>query len=157
MAFAVAALVLLPVAMSYPFLSFKASGLENTFRLPESVVILFENHGEPLSVLMLGFIVVLPAAVLLIVLGLAVPLQRGRDAPWLVGAGRLMYAIDPWNMVEVFLIGVIVSLVKIAKMATVVIGLSFWAYVAFAVCFIGAMAQMDRLAVWDAIERVGKR
>jgi paraquat-inducible protein A len=154
LAFASAALVLLPIAMSYPFLAFSASGLENEFRLPESVVILFENHGQALGLLVLGFIVVLPAFVLLNVIVVVIPLLRQRGTPWLVGAGRTLFGVSPWTMVEVFMIGVIVSLVKIAHMATIALGISFWAYVAFAVCFIGAMAQMDRLAVWRAIERV---
>jgi paraquat-inducible protein A len=55
-------------------------------------------------------------------------------------------------MVEVFVIGVIVSLVKIGHMATVVLGLSFWSYVAFSVCFTAAMASLDRLEVWREIE-----
>ena len=42
---------------------------------------------------------------------------------------------------------------SIGAMATVVLGLSFWAYVAFAICFTAAMASLDRIAVWDEIER----
>jgi paraquat-inducible protein A len=55
-------------------------------------------------------------------------------------------------MVEVFVIGVIVSLVKIHHMATVVVGLSFWAYVGFSLCFAATMASLDRLQVWREIE-----
>jgi paraquat-inducible protein A len=54
--------------------------------------------------------------------------------------------------VEVFVVGTIVSLVKIAKLATVILGLSFWAYVAFAICLTAALSGLDRLQVWAAIE-----
>jgi paraquat-inducible protein A len=60
-------------------------------------------------------------------------------------------------MVEVFLIGVIVSLVKIAAMATVVLGISFWAYVAFTICFTLALSNLDRYQCWHLIEQLSKR
>ena len=62
-----------------------------------------------------------------------------------------------WVMAEVFIIGVIVSLVKIATMATVTLGLSFWAYAAFSVCFALAVATVDRYQVWEQIEALEAR
>ena len=56
--------------------------------------------------------------------------------------------------VEVFAIGVIVSLVKLAAMARVELGLSFWAYLAFSGLFLLAFSSMDRLTVWSSIERI---
>jgi paraquat-inducible protein A len=83
---------------------------------------------------------------------LLVAIRRGRSAPWLVPAGRLLFLLDPWSMVEVFVIGVLVSLVKISAMASVVLGLSFWAYVGFAICFIASLSSLDRLEMWREIE-----
>jgi paraquat-inducible protein A len=60
-------------------------------------------------------------------------------------------------MVEVFIIGVIVSLVKIAKMATVTLGLSFWGYVAFSILFTMAIASLDRYQLWEEIEALESR
>jgi paraquat-inducible protein A len=157
LAFAISGLLLLPIANAYPFLGFARSGLENSFTLPQAVQILFNNDAHTLSLIVLGLVVGLPAILLALVLSLVIPLIRGRNAPWLVPAGRLLYGMNPWNMVEVFVIGVIVSLVKIMKLATVVIGISFWAYVGFALCLIGAISHLDRLSVWQAIDRVSDR
>ena len=81
-----------------------------------------------------------------------VPVRRGRSVPWLVPAGRFLFWLSPWSMAEVFIIGVLVSLVKIAAMASVVVGLSFWAYVGFAVCFTASLSSLDRLQMWREIE-----
>lgn len=157
LAFAISGLLLLPIANAYPFLGFERSGLENMFRLPQAAQILFENDAQFLGIIILVLIVVLPAVLLALVLGLVIPLIRGRNAPWLIPAGRLLYGMNTWNMVEVFVLGVIVSLVKIMKLATVVIGISFWAYIGFALCLIGAISHLDRLSVWQAIDRVSSR
>ena len=70
---------------------------------------------------------------------------------------RVTEFIGKWSMVEVFIIGVIVSLVKIAAMATVVVGASFWAYAAFAICFTAAVANLDRYQCWERIEALGAK
>jgi paraquat-inducible protein A len=67
-------------------------------------------------------------------------------------AAKLMFQLNNWAMVEVFVIGAIVSLVKIAHLATVVLGLSFWAYIIFAICLTAAISGLDRMQVWLAIE-----
>jgi paraquat-inducible protein A len=56
--------------------------------------------------------------------------------------------------VEVFSIGVIVSLVKIAAMARVELGISFWAYLVFSILFLLTFSSLDRMTVWSAIERL---
>ena len=55
-------------------------------------------------------------------------------------------------MAEVFLIGILVSMVKIASLATVVIGISFWGYVGFTICLTMAMASLDKHNFWDALD-----
>jgi paraquat-inducible protein A len=153
LAFALAGVVLLAIANAFPFLLLKASGLESVMTLPSTAVDLSRGGYAPLAVLVLGVIVVIPSLMLGTLIALLVPLVRGRGAPWLVPAGRLLFGLDTWSMVEVFVIGVIVSLVKIGQMATVVLGISFWSYVGFGVCFVAALASLDRLEVWREIER----
>jgi paraquat-inducible protein A len=153
LAFALAAVVLLVLANTFPFLAFKASGLESVMTLPNTAVALHKEGYGALAVVVLGFIVGIPALVLAIVVALVVPLLRGRGRPWLVPAGRLLSLLTTWSMVDVFAIGVIVSLVKIGQMATVILGISFWAYVAFGFCFVAALSNLDRLELWREIER----
>ena len=152
LAFAAAAIVLLAFSNVFPFLSLKASGLETVMTIPATAAQLHHDGYTVLAVLVLGVIVAIPAAILAVVLALVIPLLRRRSVPWLVPAGRLIFQLSPWSMVEVFVIGVIVSLVKIHHMATVVIGLSFWSYIGFSICFAAMMSSLDRLQVWREIE-----
>ena len=92
--------------------------------LPRSALELYRDGYPTIAVLVLGPIVGIPALMLATLVALVVPLRAGRNAPWLVGAGRLLFLLSPWSMVEVLLIGVLVSLVKIGAMATVVLGIA---------------------------------
>jgi len=151
LAFALAASALLVMANSFPFLELEQSGIERVMTIPRAGLELWQDGDAPLAVMVLAPIVVIPAFMTLTIMALALPLRSGRNAPWLVGAARLFFLMNPWSMVEVFVIGVLVSLVKISALATVVIGLSFWAYLGFALCFILAISCLDRFQVWRAI------
>ena len=153
LALAISALVLLALANSFPFMALEAQGLEKVMTLPRTAVELREEGYVVLAVLVLGVIVIIPALILLTVVALCLPLVRGRSAPWLVPGGRLLFLLGPWSMAEVFIIGVIVSLVKIVHLADVELGIAFWAYASFVVCFTAALASLDRLTLWREIER----
>lgn len=152
LSYSIAALVALVAANAFPFLSFASSGLESVMTLPQTPGALFENGLPVVAFLVAAFIIAIPAAVLVLLLLLCLPLHGGRWRPWLKPVGRWVFQLQNWSMVEVFIIGVIVSLVKIAKMATVELGLSFWAYVAFSILFTLAVAALDRFQVWQEIE-----
>jgi len=156
LAFGSAGLVFLLLANQYPFLSFSSSGIESVMTLRETPGALWNNGMPGVATLVAAFIIVVPAAVLLMSLALSLPLSRDRYHPWLVPLAKAIFLARNWSMVEVFIIGVIVSLVKIAAMATVVVGLAFWAYAAFTVCFTVTIANLDRYQCWEHLEALGE-
>ena len=79
-----------------------------------------------------------------------------RPYAFLPQLGRLIFILQNWSMVEVFFIGVLVSLVKIAGMATVVLDISFWAYAAFSILFTLAVSSLDRFQCWRRIEALSR-
>ena len=157
MSYTVAALILLGFASLYPFLSFGTAGVESVMTLWQTSLALWNYGMEPLAVMVALFIQLLPLAVLVLLCALCLPLMLGRNAPWLHFAAHSIHVMQNWVMVEVFIIGVIVSLVKIAAMATVTLGLSFWSYAAFSVCFTLATATLDPYQVWEQIEALEQK
>ena len=154
LAYGMASAVFLLIANSYSFLSMSAGGLESEMTLPETALSLYRNGMPDLAILVAGFIVFIPALMLVLLFSICVPLALGRSAPWLSGAARLLYSLEEWSMVEVFLIGVVVSLVKLAQLADVELGFSFWAYAAFSICFTLALITLDRFQCWQMIDKV---
>ena len=152
LSYAIAAIVLLVMANSYSFLSFASTGMESVITLRETPWAVW-NYGLPaVAVIIAAFIIIIPALILVLLLLLCIPLIEGRYRPWLIPVARGIFLIQNWSMVEVFIIGVIVSLVKIAAMATIELGISFWAYVGFAICFTLAITNLDRFQCWERIE-----
>ena len=154
LAYTVSGIILLILANSFSFLSFASSGLESVITLRETPGAVW-NYGMPVVAIMVAaFIIVIPSAILLLLLLLCLPLEKGVHRPWLVPVAKWIFLAQNWAMVEVFIIGVIVSLVKIAAMATVVLGISFWAYAGFSICFTLAISSLDRYQCWERIEQL---
>ena len=156
LAFTVASLLLLVLANSFSFLSFAASGLESVITLRQTPQAVWDYGMPEVAILVAAFIIIIPAVVLVLLLILCIPLEAGRYRPWLAPVAKWIFLAQNWAMVEVFIIGVIVSLVKIAAMATVVLGISFWAYAGFSICFTLAVASLDRYQCWERIEQLGE-
>ncbi len=151
-AFSIAALILLILANCYPFLTFSASGHVQVMTLIQSAIALYRGGSEILSFFVVAFIILIPALVLTCQLMVILPLLLGREP--LINRrlwARAMYMLSPWSMVEVFVVGVLVSLVKIASMATIILGTSFWAYVGFTLLFLLAFTSLDRYQLWNML------
>jgi len=155
LAYTVSGLILLILANSFSFLSFAASGLESVITLRQTPGAVWEYGMPEVAIMVAAFIIVIPAVILVLLLLLCLPLERGVYRPWLAPVAKWIFLAQNWAMVEVFIIGVIVSLVKIAAMATVVLGISFWAYAGFSICFTLAVASLDRYQCWERIEQLG--
>jgi paraquat-inducible protein A len=155
--YAATAIFFLVIALSFPFLSLQAAGLQNSMTLPQVITSLALFHEEIVAFLVMSFVFIIPGLMLLAIIMLCQALLLKQLFFWVVPAARILFQLNAWSMVEVFAIGVIVSLVKIAGMAKVILGMSFWGYLAFAFFFLLAMKNFDRLVVWTTIEELGSQ
>ena len=155
LSYAIASLTFLALSLSFPFLTVKASGLTNDMTLMTVFSLLSQFGADAVGVLVFAFVIAFPGLLMIGITVLTGLLLAKRYHPGLVPLTRMLTRLDHWVMVEVFAIGVIVSLVKIADMAKLELGLSFWTYTAFALCYVLAISTFDRLAVWSALEQRG--
>ena len=156
LAFALSALIFIWLANLYPFLAFRASGLENMITLPASALELYREGSWLLAGFVIGFIIVVPTLMTSLLSVLLIALAGKRRIPGLTQIARMLFTLSPWSMAEVFIISVIVALVKLSSMASIELGLSFWAYILFTLCFTAAFANVDRLQLWAAIKQAGQ-
>jgi paraquat-inducible protein A len=154
LAYAVTALMLMVIALAFPFLSVHASGLGNAMTLAAAVTSLTAFGANAIAVLVAAFVLLVPAAMMVASAALTALLLTRRSSPLLTPPARTLFHLDTWCMADVFAVGVIVSLVKLSSMADVALGLAFWAYLGFAVCFLLSVTNLDRLAVWSAIDEL---
>ena len=152
LAYTLAAAVLYVVANVYPFLDFDMKGRVTETTLVSGVIDLW-NQGVPEIAVLVGFTAVLaPFLQLALLLYVLLPVQLGR-VPWQMRrAFRLLRHVQPWSMMEVFLVGILVAVTKLVGMASVIPGLALWAFAGLIVVLAAAMSSLDPEAVWERLE-----
>lgn len=150
LAYACSAFVFLLLSLPFNFLSFRASGQKHNIDLPAGLTVLIENDYLSLAIITGLATLLLPGLVLLgfITLGVA----RLRDTPtrFVRRTYRMVVLLMPWSMAEIFLVGTLVSLIKITELADVSVGMSFYAFIGFTLGTTMAMLYFDknRYAMW---------
>ncbi len=152
LALTLAASVLFVVANSFPFLSFDMKGQVTQTTLLTGVFDLYEQGVWQIAALVGLTAVAAPLAQLVLLLYVLLPVHAGR-IPWQMAAAfRWLRHVQPWSMMEVFLVGILVAVTKLVDMATVVPGLALWAFALLIVVLAGASASLDPEAVWERLE-----
>jgi paraquat-inducible protein A len=152
LALTVAGFVLFVVANAYPFLGFKLEAQIRETTLISGVKGLYLQGMWILATVVLLTAIVVPAVQLMGLLYVLVPLRLNR-IPWkLKTMFRVTQLIRPWGMVEVFMLGILVSLVKLAKMATIIPGIALFAFMALIFILTATMAAFDPHDIWERIK-----
>ena len=154
LSYGTACLIMLVLSVSFPFMSFSIQGIRQEISLLHAAEMLNIFQNTLLAALLLLTVVILPALYISILLYLYALARRNRTAgvktcsPVQRGLCRLMFRIEPWLMVDVFLIGVLVSLIKIASLADVGLGMSFWAFCIYTMLVVKCVSMVDRTWLW---------
>ena len=155
-AWAVSAATLFAVANFFPFISLKVGGQDNAIVLAGSVHALAEQEYLGLATAVATFILAAPAIFIAGSLMVLLPLLAGRRLPGARSLARLIYGFSVWDMTEVFLLGVLVSLLKLFSLATVTIGISFYAFAIMVVCMTASLTCIGRHELWELLEKAKK-
>ena len=92
-----------------------------------------------------------PALQIGLLLYVVAPIHLRWRAPGAIMAFRWVETFRPWSMMEVFLIGILVALVKLADMAEIVPGIALWAFALLIPVLAGTSAFLDPEIVWREI------
>jgi paraquat-inducible protein A len=143
-ALALTALFFFIASLPFEFLAFSVNGQSHQIALLNSVEILFAEDFAALGIIQAIAILVLPGSILVAVLYLTLPLQFGQPWPKSAWVATWVFRLLPWAMAEIFLIGTLVSLIKISALADIDIGPSFYAYVLFTLSMTIMLMYLDQ-------------
>lgn len=155
-ALTVAAAFLFVAANCFPFMTLRAGFRESQMILSQSTFGL-EHQGSPYLGLAVGlFTLVAPTLIIGGLIYLLFGLLAGRRLPGAILLCRWVYRARRWNMLEVFLLGALVSLLKLGKLATLTLGISFWAFVGLIICLTAALSSIDYRELWARLEAIDR-
>jgi paraquat-inducible protein A len=151
--FSCASLVLMTIVLSFPFMEFNFGGRVQVNHLASGVYMLWDGGYPSLSLLVLLTSVLGPAALVVMLLMVCAPLRLGLRPRWTAPLCRLLGKLQPWSMMEVYLLGVIVGVVKLDQMAEVVMGPASYAFFVLIFTLTAAVGSFDAHTVWKRLDR----
>jgi paraquat-inducible protein A len=132
LAFSIGALVLMVVANSAPIVTLDLRGVVSQATLPDSIQYTWES-GQPLVALLTAATVqVFPLVFTLLRIYLLVSLMQGLVPRGFAPAMRALDFVTRWSMVEVFMMGTVVAVVRGATLTSATPGIGLFAYGALA-------------------------
>ena len=157
-ALSLAALVLYVPANIYPILRMEMYGVHSDNTIWDGVVSLMQHGQWGVAVIVFMASMVIPLFKLaslcfLVVSSLA---HRGPGLRWRTGLYKFIDTIGPWAMLDVFLLAILVSLVKLGQLATVVPGTGLVAFTGMVVLTMLASAVFDPKVMWEQSLRGGE-
>ena len=156
LAFVLAAAVVFIFANTHPLMGLDARGLHTSATLLDTARALWEHDMASVALLVFVTIWVMPVAQLAAMLYMLVPLKLGTLPPRIHFAYRIANGAQRWAMVEVFLLGALVSLVKLTQVATVDPGAGIYAVGGYVMLIAAAVSSFEPRALWSRVEELGE-
>jgi paraquat-inducible protein A len=134
----------------WPIITLGLNGEQIHARLWGIILMMWREHSQVVAVLAAGTLFFFPLCKMLGLGWLLIYARQGRRAPGFKPLMIVLHYIQPWTMSEVFVLGVLVSIVKAQLYFDVTADAGMFAYAALA-ALITIFSGIDVRRLWDTI------
>ncbi|MBV9345038.1 MAG: paraquat-inducible protein A [Gammaproteobacteria bacterium] len=150
------AIVLLLLANMTPLMSLSVLGRNSSTTILNGAVQMW-HQGQPIAAAIIAFCAIIAPGAFLTAMAAVLNAARRPTVPaWTSEILRWTRYLHAWSLIEVMLLGLLVSLVKIAQLARVGADIGIFAVGALTVLFPLIVANFDAAEIWSRIEWVAQ-
>jgi paraquat-inducible protein A len=157
LALAAGALVMFVVANANPILELEVNGVSTSATLLGAVGQLWSQGMWAVGSLVAMTTFVCPLAQLLAMCFVMLPLRDGVVPPGFSSVLRLIQLLQPWGMLEVFVLGTLISAAKLVRIASVVPDVGLWSFGLLVLLTAGAAMSFDCEDLWRRADALAAR
>ncbi len=147
--FSLAALLLYFPSNLYPIITAEYHGIHSETTILQGIRSLFQDHQYFIAGLVLCTSILSPALKIIGLLFLSLTLNWPRWKKARARVYQTIRIIDPWNMLEVFLLAISVSMIEMGRVATVHPGRGVFSFTAVVALTLLATLSFDPRLLWD--------
>lgn len=151
LALVITGLVLLAISNAFPIIQIDAEGHEMAATLFGCVKYLFTHEMVFLSGLVFLTTIGAPLIQLTGLFYILLPLNFKRVPPYAPQIYRVVRIITSWSMLEVLMLGILVSVVKLSAMATVTPSIALWSFALLMIVIAAILNDVDKEMLWGLI------
>ena len=151
LALTLAAAVVFTLANTFPIVGLQIQTTRNDTSLLSAVHALWSQGMWPVAGLVFFTTFLVPAAVLAIMIHILLALRRGRIPARFTLAMRVLRIFNNWGMVEVFIVGVMVALVKLTHYGTLLPGIALWSLGVLTLLLAATASSFNVHRIWSRV------
>lgn len=136
----------------YPILTLELLGQENSSSILDGIKALWNNQLEVVSVLVFVSAILVPLVRLLILLPVLMAAHTGRLLIYAQRWFRSYVQLYEWGMVEIYMLGALVAIIKLADMATVQVGIGLFCYTVLMLVEITISLKLNEHEIWRRLD-----
>lgn len=153
LALAVTGLIIFFIANFFPFLGFRIDDRVRETFLFTGMFELYANGMWLLASIVLVTVIFTPFFILSGLCFVLIPVHFNLH-PWHTKTVlKCIQKIQPWVMIEIFMLGILVSLVKLSDMAVIIPGTALYAFMALIFITTAALNIFNPQEVWIILEK----
>jgi paraquat-inducible protein A len=150
--FSLAALILYFPANIYPIVTAEYHGMHSETTILQGIRSLFHNQEYAIGILVCFTSVISPIVKIVGMLLITVTLGWPRWKTFRTWAYEIIRIIDPWNMLEVYLLAIAVAMIEMGRIASVHPGRGVFSFTCVVALTLLAALSFDPRLIWDAPE-----
>ena len=150
LAFALAALILYFPSNYYPIITAEYHGQHSETTVWQGIKALFNHQQYFIASLVFCTSLLSPAIKIMALVFIPLTLDWPRWKKARTWAYKVIRVIDPWNMLEVFLLAIAVSMIEMGQIATVHPGRGVFSFAAVVALTLMATLSFDPRLLWDS-------
>jgi paraquat-inducible protein A len=151
LALACTCLILLLLANIYPLLRMTIAGRVQEATLMTGIVEMYSQGYGAVALLVFIVTILAPLSRILLLFYVLIPMRFNRYMPKATHVFRWLETLSPWAMTEVFMLGILVAVVKLADLATLQPGIAVYSFASLMLFVAATDASLDEDKVWEKL------
>jgi len=153
LALSFAGLLLYLPAMFLPLMTLSSLGLKERGSVVDTCIGFYQNGYIVVSIITFVTAVIVPFLKIFIPFLTAVCLKSGTKAAMLIPPFKLHKHLEEWGMVEIYLLGILITLIKMGDVARVDFNVGFFCFIGLVLLSMAVSVCMDRRLFWYYLDR----
>ncbi|CAN7221391.1 paraquat-inducible protein A [Trinickia sp. LjRoot230] len=155
-ALTLAALITFLIAQAFPIVELELNGVTSQTTLMGSLVALWNEDMQLVAVVVFCSTILFPLVELVALLYLLMPVRAGVVPPAFNLVLRAIQFVRPWGMIEVLMLGILVTIVKMTSLARVIPNAALFAFGGLTL-MLAVVVMFDPRVLWDIADALAVR
>ncbi len=144
-------------ALLLPLMTLETLGMTDSGNVLDTLLVFYKNGYYVVALVILISAVFLPLLLLSLIFTITLLLTLHRHPAFLLKLFRFFIFLEEWAMVEIYLLGIMITIMKMRRTAEIHFDPGFFCFAALVLISMGITTVLDKEHIWSAIATKGGR